>query len=82
MGKDRSGVNGRNSRGQRRGIKVHDGTQVRAGTIIVRQVGSHIHAGPNVGVGRDYTLYAKVDGVVGFSTTGAGRRLARVIPAR
>jgi large subunit ribosomal protein L27 len=81
MGKSRSGVNGRNSPGQRRGVKKHAGEVVIAGNIIVRQVGSHIHAGTNVGTGRDYTLFALVDGVVKFHTTGDGKKLASVVAA-
>jgi len=80
MGKSRSGVNGRNSPGQRRGVKVHAGQAIRAGGIIVRQVGSHFHAGDNVGTGKDFTLFALKDGTVHFSTAGA-RRIVSVKPA-
>ncbi|MBN1769728.1 MAG: 50S ribosomal protein L27 [Deltaproteobacteria bacterium] len=80
MGKSRSGVNGRNSSGQRRGVKVHAGQPIRAGGIIVRQVGSHFHAGENVGTGKDYTLFALQDGTVQFSIAGA-RRVVSVKPA-
>jgi large subunit ribosomal protein L27 len=80
MGKSRSGVNGRNSQGQRRGVKLHAGETASAGAIIVRQVGNHFHAGPHVGTGRDYTLFALVDGKVGFRTTGAGRKIAFIEP--
>ena len=73
MGKSRSGVNGRNSPGQHRGVKIHSGQKIAAGAIIVRQVGSHFHAGTNVGTGRDYTLYALKDGVVRFKVAGARR---------
>ena len=61
-----SSRNGRDSQGQRRGVKVFAGQQVRAGTILVRQVGTKIHPGRNVGVGRDYTLFALRDGVVNY----------------
>ncbi len=61
-----SSRNGRDSQGQRRGVKVYAGQTVNAGTIIVRQVGTSIHPGKNVGLGKDYTLFALTDGVVGF----------------
>lgn len=61
-----SSRNGRDSQGQRRGIKKYGGQQVRAGHILVRQLGTKIHPGDNVGVGRDYTLFALVDGVVRY----------------
>ena len=56
--------NGRDSQGQRRGVKVYAGQTVRAGNILVRQCGTHVHPGPNVGMGRDYTLFALIDGTV------------------
>ncbi len=62
--------NGRDSRGQRRGIKVFAGQQVRAGSILVRQLGSPIHPGRGVGMGRDYTLYARQDGAVRYHRSG------------
>jgi large subunit ribosomal protein L27 len=58
--------NGRDSRGKRLGVKKFGGEVVRAGNILVRQRGSTYHAGDNVGTGRDYTLFALVDGVVEF----------------
>ena len=58
--------NGRDSNPQYRGVKAYDGEIVRGGSIIVRQVGSHFHPGRNVGMGRDYTLYAKAWGKVRF----------------
>ena len=58
--------NGRDSKGQYRGVKVFAGQTVTAGSILVRQVGSSFHAGRNVGVGKDYTLWARIDGVVKF----------------
>ena len=64
--------NGRGSNAQRRGVKVYAGTPVRAGNILVRQVGSSLHAGKNVGTGKDYTLFALIDGVV--STNGRRTR--------
>ena len=61
-----SSRNGRDSRGQRRGVKKFGGQQVRAGNIIVRQLGTKVHPGQNVGLGRDYTIFAKIDGQVKF----------------
>ena len=58
--------NGRDSNPQYRGVKAFDGETVRGGSIIVRQVGTKFHPGRNVGMGRDYTLFAKVDGTVRF----------------
>jgi len=63
-----SSRNGRDSNPKYRGVKAFGGQKVRAGSIIVRQRGTHFHAGRNVGCGRDYTLYAKADGVVRFSS--------------
>ncbi len=60
--------NGRDTSGKRLGVKRFDGQQVRAGSIIVRQRGTKIHPGSNVGCGRDYTLFALTDGVVKFET--------------
>jgi large subunit ribosomal protein L27 len=65
-----SSRNGRDSSAQYRGVKVYGGQQVTAGSILVRQVGSSIHAGDNVGVGKDYTLWAQVDGVVKYERSG------------
>jgi large subunit ribosomal protein L27 len=61
-----SSRNGRDSKGQRRGVKHFGGEVVRAGNIIVRQLGTKFHPGQNVGVGRDYTLYALADGTLKF----------------
>jgi len=61
-----SSRNGRDSKSQRRGVKVYGGEAIHAGGIIVRQVGNTIHAGKNVGTGRDFTLFALVDGVVKY----------------
>jgi large subunit ribosomal protein L27 len=72
--------NGRDSNPQYLGVKVSGGQKVKAGGIIVRQRGTRIHPGANVGTGGDYTLFAKVEGVVGF-TTRRGRKLALVTPA-
>ncbi|MDR0568986.1 MAG: 50S ribosomal protein L27 [Spirochaetaceae bacterium] len=71
--------NGRDSNPQYLGIKASGGTLVKAGSIIVRQRGTKIHPGPNVGCGGDYTLFALIDGTVSF-TARRGRKLAGVIP--
>ena len=63
-----SSRNGRDSIGQRRGVQRFGGQKVRAGNILVRQLGTKFHPGRNVGMGRDYTLFALVDGVVKFET--------------
>jgi len=65
-----SSRNGRDSNGQRRGVKRFGGQQVRAGSVLVRQLGTKFHAGANVGQGRDYTLFALTDGVVMFDRHG------------
>ena len=65
-----SSRNGRDSNGQRRGVKRYSGQTVSAGSIIVRQLGTRVHPGDNVGMGRDYTLFAKTDGVVNFEDRG------------
>ncbi len=62
-----SSRNGRDSNGQRRGMKAFGGQTVTAGSILVRQLGTRIHPGENVGCGRDYTLFAKSDGVVRYA---------------
>ncbi len=76
-----SSRNGRDSIGQRRGIKKFGGELVSAGSIIVRQLGTKIHPGTNVGCGRDYTLFAKVDGVVTFEEFGKNKKRVSVYPA-
>lgn len=70
--------NGRDSRSQRLGVKVFDGTSVTAGSIIVRQRGTRFHPGPNVGQGRDHTLFAATDGVVKFGQRN-GRRIISIV---
>jgi len=74
-----SSRNGRDSNGQRRGIKRYGGEQVIAGNIIVRQVGNRFNPGRGVGQGKDYTLFALVDGVVTFDR--GGRRVSVLVPA-
>ena len=75
-----SAKNGRDSAGKRNGVKRYGGQSVRAGTILVRQVGSRIHPGRNVGMGRDFTLFSLVDGIVRYATK-RDRKLASVDPA-
>lgn len=69
---------GRDSQAQRLGVKRFAGQQVNAGTILVRQRGTRIHPGDNVGVGKDYTIYALIDGVVKFEPTSNNRRKVSV----
>ncbi len=76
-----SSRNGRDSKGQRRGVKRFGGETITAGTIIVRQVGTKIHPGTNVGCGKDYTLFAKGDGVVTFEDFGQQKKRVSVYPA-
>jgi len=72
-----SSRNGRDSGGQRRGTKAYGGQTVRAGTIIVRQCGTPIRAGQNVGIGHDCTLFAKIDGTIRFERVGkAGKQVS------
>ncbi len=75
-----SSRNGRDSPGQRRGVKRAGGQSVIAGNIIVRQLGTRFHPGTGVGLGRDYTIFATVDGVVEFSRKGRSRKKVSVIP--
>ena len=75
-----SSRNGRDSSGQRRGVKVFGGEAARAGNILVRQVGTKIHAGRNVGRGRDFTLFALIDGIVKYERLGKDRRQVSVYP--
>lgn len=73
-----SSKNGRDSNAQRRGVKKFGGEVVRAGNILVRQLGTKIHPGANVGLGRDYTLFSLIDGVVTYEKFGRGRKRASV----
>lgn len=75
-----SSRNGRDSKAQYRGVKVFGGQTVTAGSILVRQVGSTFHPGTNVGLGKDYSLWAKVDGVVKYEREGKSRRRISVYP--
>jgi len=74
-----SSRNGRDSRGQSFGTKICGGQAISAGTIIVRQCGSHMLPGENVGVGRDWTLFAKITGVVKFERIGKDRTKVSVV---
>jgi large subunit ribosomal protein L27 len=76
-----SSRNGRDSNSQRRGTKVYGGQEITAGTIIVRQLGTKIHAGTNVRVGRDFTLFSLIDGVVKFERYDRNRKKVSVDPA-
>lgn len=71
--------NGRDSAGKRLGVKRFDGELINAGTIIIRQRGTHIHPGANVGMGRDYTLFALATGKVKFGYSRGGRRTVSII---
>ena len=73
-----SSRNGRDSAGKRLGVKRFGGQLVRAGSIIVRQRGTSIHPGKNVGVGKDYTLFAKTDGIITFERSGKYKKLVSV----
>ncbi len=75
-----SSNNGRDSESKRLGVKRADGQTVLAGNVLVRQRGTHIHPGNNVGIGSDDTLYAKVDGVLRFERVGKDRKRASVYP--
>jgi large subunit ribosomal protein L27 len=75
-----SSRNGRDSAGQRRGVKKFGGEQVRAGNIIIRQLGTKFHPGKNVGMGRDYTIFSMIDGVVAFEHIDKTRRKISVYP--
>ena len=75
-----SSRNGRDSNAQRRGVKRYAGQAVRAGNIIVRQCGTHFKQGEGVGLGRDYTLFATVDGLVVFEPLPGGRKRISVHP--
>ena len=73
-----SSRNGRDSNAQRRGVKRFGGQPVLAGNILVRQLGTVIHPGENVGMGSDYTLFAKIDGRVKFERMGKDRKMCSV----
>ena len=75
-----SSRNGRDSKGRRLGVKRFGGQKVLAGNILVRQRGTKMNAGPNVGIGRDHTLFATADGVVSFRTRAGGKVEVSVLP--
>ena len=75
-----SSRNGRDSASQRRGVKRFGGQVVKAGNILVRQLGTVIHPGTNVGCGRDYTLFAKIEGVVTYEEFGKNRKRVSIYP--
>ena len=76
-----SSRNGRDSNPQYRGVKLYGGQACHAGNIIIRQRGTQVHPGKNVGVGRDWTLFALVDGTVSFEVFGGGKKRVSVLPA-
>ena len=76
-----SSRNGRDSNGQRRGVKVYGGEIVLSGNIIIRQVGTKVHPGENVGMGKDFTIFATAPGRVQFERFGKDRKKVSVIPA-
>ena len=77
-----SSTNGRDSAGQRLGIKIFGDQKTNAGSIIIRQRGTKFHPGKNVGIGSDNTIYAKVDGIVKFEWKAGNRRYVSVYPAQ
>jgi large subunit ribosomal protein L27 len=77
-----SSRNGRDSESKRLGVKIYGGQAIKAGNIIIRQRGTKVHPGVNVGCGKDHTLFAKADGVVQFETRGPrNRKFVSVVPA-
>jgi large subunit ribosomal protein L27 len=75
-----SSRNGRDSHSKRRGVKKYDGERVLAGNILVRQLGTLVHPGQNVGVGVDWTIFAKIDGIVRYERKGKSGRRVSVYP--
>ncbi|MCB2193525.1 MAG: 50S ribosomal protein L27 [Deltaproteobacteria bacterium] len=76
-----SSRNGRDTAGKRLGVKSSEGSNVRAGNIIVRQRGTQVHPGKGVGMGRDYTIFAVIDGTVKFERLGRDRKQVSVYPS-
>jgi large subunit ribosomal protein L27 len=76
-----SARNGRDSAGQRYGVKKYAGQKVKAGNILIRQKGTQIHPGTNVGLGKDFTLFALIDGIVTFERLGKSRRKVSIYGA-
>jgi large subunit ribosomal protein L27 len=77
-----SSRNGRDSNAQRRGVKRFGDQVVKAGNILIRQLGTRIHPGDNVGMGRDYTIFAKIDGTVKYERYGKDRKKVSVHPVQ
>lgn len=75
-----SSRNGRDSAGQHRGVKIYGSETAAAGNILVRQLGTKFHPGENVGMGKDFTLFALVDGTVKYSKTRGDRRVVSIVP--
>jgi large subunit ribosomal protein L27 len=73
-----SSRNGRDSNAQRRGVKVFGGQRINAGSIIVRQIGTKIHPGNNVGLGKDFTIFSKIDGIVMYERLDKKRKKVSV----
>jgi large subunit ribosomal protein L27 len=73
-----SSKNGRDSNAQRRGVKRYGGQKVKAGNVLVRQLGTKIHPGNNVGMGKDYTLFSTIDGIVAYERMGRSRKKVSV----
>ena len=76
-----SSRNGRDSAGQRLGVKMFGGQKIAAGNIICRQRGTQFHPGKNVGMGRDFTLFAKIEGIVRYERVGKDRKQVHIYPA-
>jgi len=76
-----SSKNGRDSNAQMRGVKCFGGQRVTAGSILVRQCGTKVHPGMNVGLGSDYTLFAKINGIVQYTTSGRSKKMVHVLNA-
>jgi large subunit ribosomal protein L27 len=77
-----SSRNGRDSNAQRRGVKRFGDQVVKAGNILIRQLGTRTHPGDNVGMGRDYTIFAKIDGMVKYERYGKDRKKVSVVPVQ
>ena len=77
-----SSRNGRDSNAQRRGVKRFGDQVVKAGNILIRQLGTRIHPGEGVGMGRDYTIFAKIDGMVKYERYGKDRKKVSVVPVQ
>lgn len=76
-----SSRNGRDSKSKRLGVKRHDGQFVKAGSIIIRQRGTKVHPGTNVGLGKDFTIFALIDGIIKFERLGKTKKKVSVLAA-